>query len=93
MSCVTEVTGIIGTTLFNKDIRINLTEAFGPAVDESESKSRRKSSVLASAHIQDFMNAIKNQQSKHKDMEHSHMSCEFWGGFATYVGQHAKTKL
>ena len=66
MSCVTGVTGTIGTT-------------FGNAVEESKSEFNTKKTAAASGNLQDFMYAISHQPSKWEDVEHSHMTHDFQG--------------
>ena len=79
MSCVTEVTGTTGT-------------ASGHAVDEAKSESKTKRKYAASGHLKDFMDAISHQPSKWEDLEHFHMTHDFWGGFGTYLGRNVKNK-
>ena len=61
-------------------------------VDEAESESKIKQSVEASEHLQYFMEAIKHKPSKWEDLENYQMSHKFWGGFATYMGKHARNE-
>ena len=49
-----------------------------------------KWTATASGHLQDFMDSISHQLSNWEDMEHCHMTHDFWGKFGTYLGQHAK---
>ena len=49
-------------------------------VDESHSESKKKRTAAASGHIQDFMDASSHQRSKWEDLEHCHMTHDFWGG-------------
>ena len=79
MSCVTGVTCTTGTT-------------FGHAVGEAKSDSKTKRTYEASGHVQDFMDAINHQPSKWEDLEHCHMTHDFWEKFGTYLGQHANNK-
>ena len=59
-------------------------------MEEGETESKRKQSVAALTHLQDYMKAIKHEPSKCKDLEYDHMSHIFGGGFASYMGEHAK---
>ena len=80
MSCMTRDTGIAGTS-------------FRHAVDEVKSESKKKRSSAASRHLQDYINAIFHEPSKWEDLEHCHMTHDFfWGGVGTYLGQNAKNK-
>ena len=79
MSCVTGVTGTIGTT-------------FGNAVEESKSEFNTKKTAAASGNLQDFMYAISHQPSKWEYMEHFHMNHNFGEKIGTNLGQHAKNK-
>ena len=38
------------------------------------------------------MDAISHQPSKWEDLEHFHMTHDFWGEFGNYLGQHVKNK-
>ena len=38
------------------------------------------------------MDTTSHQPSKWEDLEHCHMTHDFWGGFGTYLGQYAKNK-
>ena len=62
------------------------------AVDDSKSESNIKHSAAATRHLQDYMDRIGHESSKWEDLEHSHMTHEFWGNFGTYIGKHAKNK-
>ena len=59
-------------------------------VDESKSESNIELSAAATGHIQDYMDRIGHEPSKWEDIEHRHMTHEFWGEFGTYIGRHAK---
>ena len=43
-------------------------------------------------HVKNFMDTICYKPSQWEDMEHCHMTHDFWGKFGTYPGQHAKNK-
>ena len=64
MSNVTGFTGTIGNTFFTQDKRIDIPEEFGHAVDKFQIESKKKGSVAASWHLQDYMDAIKHQPSR-----------------------------
>ena len=79
MSCVTGVTGTTGTTFYTQHKRFNLREKFGHAADESQSESKTKQTAAASEHQQDFMDAINHQPSEWEDLEHFHITHDYWG--------------
>ena len=62
--------------------------SFRHALDESKSESQTKRSDAASGHLQDYMDKIGHEPSKWEDIEHRHMTHEFWGQFGTYIGKH-----
>ena len=73
MSSVTVSTGTTGTI-------------FGHALDEAKSESKTKQTAAASRHIKDFMGKLSHQLSKWEDLEHCHMTRDFfWGGELTWV--------
>ena len=67
MSCMTKDTGTVGNS-------------FRHAVDKAESELKTKRSSVASGHLQDYMDAISHEPSKWEDLEHCHMTHDFWGG-------------
>ena len=77
MSCMTRDTGTERTL-------------YRHAVDDSKSESNIKRSAGATRHLQDYMDRICHEPSKWEDLEHCHMTHEFWGQFGTYIGKHAK---
>ena len=62
------------------------------AVDDSKSESNIKRSAAATRHLQDYMDKIGHEPSKWEDLEHCHMTHEFWGKFGTYIGKRAKNR-
>ena len=80
MSCVSGVSGTNGTT-------------FVHAIDKAKIESKTKQKAAASGNLQDFMDAISHQPSKWEDLKHCRITHNFWGGFGTYLGQHAKKKM
>ena len=81
MSCMTRYTVTVGTS-------------FGHAVDEAKSESKTKRLFAASVHLPDYMDEIIHVPSKWHDLEHFHMTHEFWGGgVITYLGKHAKIRI
>ena len=77
MSCVNGVTGKTGTSFYTQHTGFNVTEEFGHTVDEAQSESKTKRTAAASAHLQDFMDAISHKPSKWEDMEHCNMTHDF----------------
>ena len=67
MSCVTGVTDTVATS-------------FGHVVYEAKSESKAKNSAAALVNLQDYMDAISHEPSKWEDLEHCHMTHDFWGG-------------
>ena len=53
---------------------------FGHALDEANSDSKTKQTAAASRHIKDFMGKLSHQLSKWEDLEHCHMTRDFFGG-------------
>ena len=54
--------------------------SFRHKVDESKSQLHTKRSTAASGHLQDYMDKIGHVPSKWEDLEHHHMTHDFWGG-------------
>ena len=67
MSCVTSVTGIVGTSFKNP-------------VDEAKSELKTKRSAAVLGHLQDYMDAICQEPSKWEYLEHVHMTRDLGGG-------------
>ena len=61
-------------------------------MEEEATESKKKRSVAALSHLQDFMHASNHDLIKWEDLTHDHMTQYFWGLFATYMGKHARNK-
>ena len=92
ISCVTEVTGTTGPTFYTQHTRFNIPAEFGHVVDEDQSEYKKKQTAASSWHLEDFMDAISHQPSKWEDLDHCHMTHDFWGEFGTYLGHNANNK-
>ena len=75
----------------NRDTGTGRT-SYRHVLDESKSDSNIKLSAAANRHLQDYMDRIGHEPSKWEDLEHRHMTHEFWGEFGTYISRHAKNK-
>ena len=93
MSGVTGFISTTGTTFYTQHTKFNITEEFGHAADKSQSDSNKKWTAAASVNPQDFMDTIIHQPCNWEDLEHCHMTHEFWRKFGTYLGQHTKNKM
>ena len=58
--CVTGVTGITGNSYFTQDRRIDITEEFGHEVEWAKTDYKKKQSIAALTHPQDYMNIVKH---------------------------------
>ena len=95
ISCVTGVTAMTGTSSVTQDRRSDVPELFGNTVEEAETGSKSKCSLVAVSHIQDFMNASKHRPIKWEDLTYDNMNQYFWDYFDTCMVKYAnnKTKL
>ena len=57
---MTGVTGITGNSYFTQDRRIDITEEFGHAVEWAKTDYKKKQSIAALTHPQDYMNIVKH---------------------------------
>ena len=78
ISCVTGVTAMTGTSSVTQDRRSDVPELFGNTVEEAETGSKSKCSLVAVSHIQDFMNASKHRPIKWEDLTYDNMTQYFW---------------
>ena len=92
MSFLTVFIDTNGTTFYTQHTKIDPPEVFGHAVNEYQSGSKLKQTVAASVHLQYYMDAISHQPIKREDMEHFHMTHDFWGDSTTYLGHNARNK-
>ena len=89
---VTVLTGITGPPFITQDKRSDIPALFGNAVESVATESKRKHSVAALSHLQDYMDAIKNNLIKLGDLTYDHMAQDFLVCSATYLGKYAKNK-
>ena len=92
VSCVTGVTGITAPSFISQDRKSDLPAFFKHAVEEAVTESKKKRSVAALYHLQDFMHASNHEPINWEELTHDHTNQAFWGPFATYIGKYARNK-
>ena len=92
VSCVTGVTVITGTLFITQDRISDTPGLLEYAVEEALTESKRKSSVAALYHIQDFIHDSNIDPINWEDLTHDHTTKYFWGKFATYMGKYTRNK-
>ena len=88
VSCVTVVTVITGPSFISQDRRIYLPTLFQHTVEEAATEYNKKGLVAALSHLQYFMHASNHETINWEDLIHDHMTQDFWGAFATYMGKY-----
>ena len=58
-------------------------------MEEAATEYKKKRSVAALFHFQDFMHASNHDPINWDNLTHDHMTQDFWGQFATYMGKYA----
>ena len=86
------MTGITGPSFIIQVRRSDLPEIFQHAVEEAAPEFKKKRSVAALYHTQDFMQASNHDPINWEDLTHDHMTQDFWGPFVTYMGKYAMNK-
>ena len=92
VSCVTVVTVITGPSFISQDRRIYLPTLFQHTVEEAATEYNKKGLVAALSHLQYFMHASNHETINWEDLIHDHMTQDFWGAFATYMGKYERNK-
>ena len=74
VSRATGVTGINGPSFITQDRRSDLPKLFRHTVDKAATESKRKSLFSALYHLQDYMEAIKQDAIKQENLTYDHMN-------------------
>ena len=69
-SCVTGVMRITGTLFISQDRRSDIPAFFQQSTKEAATESKKKRTVAAMSHLQDFMNASNNNPINWEDLTH-----------------------
>ena len=75
--------GITGPSLIIQGWRSDLPSLFEHAVEEVATEYKKKCSIDALSHLQDFMHASNHDPINWEGLTHDHMTQDFWGPFAT----------
>ena len=92
VSCVTGVTGINRPQFISQDRRSDILSLFQYSLEEAANESKKRSSVAAISHLQDFIHTSYYDLINWEDLTHDHMTQEFWVPFATYMVNYARNK-
>ena len=87
------MTGINGPLFISQDRRSDLPAFLQHTVDVAATEYKKKFTVDALSHIQDFMHASNHDLINWKELTCDHMTQAFWGPFATYAGKYASNKI